>query len=35
LKGTPMLWWRKPDGSEAHLNGMPANVAQFVADLGS
>ena len=35
LKGTPMLWWRSPDGSAAHLDGVPTNVPQFIASLGS
>jgi hypothetical protein len=35
LKGTPMLWWRKSNGSAAHLDGVPTNVSQFVAGLGS
>ena len=35
LKGTPMLWWRSPDGSAAHLDGVPTNVPQFIANLGS
>lgn len=35
LKGTPMLWWRAPDGSTAHLDGVPTNVPQFIAGLGS
>ena len=35
LKGTPMLWWQTPNGSAAHLDGVPTNVAQFIAGLGS
>jgi hypothetical protein len=35
LKGTPMLWWQRPNGSVAHLDGVPTNVAQFIAGLGS
>ncbi|GAB0119820.1 hypothetical protein [Acidisoma sp. 7E03] len=35
LKGTPMFWWQKSDGSAAHLDGLPANAASFVASLGS
>ena len=35
LKGTPMFWWRKADGSTAHLDGVPTDAASFVAALGS
>lgn len=35
LKGTPMLWWRTPDGSAAHLDGVPTDVQQFIAGLRS
>ncbi len=35
LRGTPMLWWQSPDGSVAHLDGVPTNVQQFIAALGS
>ena len=35
LKGTPMLWWQSPDGSAAHFDGVPTNVPQFIAGLGS
>lgn len=35
LKGTPTLWWKNPDGSAAHLDGVPTDVPQFVAGLGS
>lgn len=34
LKGTPMFWWQKADGSAAHLDGLPADAASFVAALG-
>lgn len=35
LKGTPMFWWQKADGSAAHLDGLPGDAASFVAALGS
>ncbi|MBW4025697.1 MAG: hypothetical protein HIU92_21735 [Proteobacteria bacterium] len=35
LKGTPMFWWQKADGSTAHLDGVPTDAASFVAALGS
>lgn len=35
LKGTPMFWWQKADGSAAHLDGLPTNAASFIAALGS
>lgn len=35
LKGTPMLWWQSRDGSAAHFDGVPTNVPQFIAGLGS
>ena len=35
LKGTPMLWWRTPDGSAAHLDGVPMDVQQFIVGLRS
>jgi hypothetical protein len=35
LKGTPMFWWQKTDGSAAHFDGVPTDVAGFIAALGS
>jgi thiol:disulfide interchange protein DsbG len=35
LKGTPMFWWQKADGSAAHFDGVPTDAASFVAALGS
>ena len=35
LKGTPMLWWQKPDGTSSHLDGLPTDVPAFVAGLRS
>ena len=35
LKGTPMLWWQKPDGTSNHLDGLPPDVSSFVAGLRS
>jgi hypothetical protein len=34
LKGTPMFWWRRPDGTAAHADGMPPDVQAFIAGLG-
>ncbi|MGH7122048.1 MAG: hypothetical protein ACREFP_24155, partial [Acetobacteraceae bacterium] len=35
LKGTPTFIWRKPGGTEGRLDGVPTNVAAFVASIGS
>lgn len=34
LKGTPMFWWQRPDGTAAHADGMPPDVQAFIAGLG-
>lgn len=33
LTGTPTFFYRKPDGSEGRLDGMPTNVRALVADI--
>ena len=35
LKGTPTFVWRKPDGTEGRLDGLPEDVSAFVALIGS
>lgn len=35
LKGTPTFLWRKGDGSEGRLDGLPTSVPDFVASIGS
>ena len=35
LRGTPMFWWQKADGSTAYLDGAPTDAASFVAAVGS
>lgn len=35
LKGTPTFLWRKPDGPEGRLDGLPADVPAFIASIGS
>lgn len=35
LKGTPMFWWQKPDGTTSHLDGLPTDVPTFVMALRS
>lgn len=34
-KGTPILIWRKPDGGESRIDGLPANIAEMLSSLGS
>ena len=34
-KGTPILIWRKPGGGESRIDGLPANIAEMLASLGS
>ena len=34
LKGTPTFVWRKPDGTEGRLDGLPADVPAFIASIG-
>ena len=35
LHGTPTLVWRKPDGSEGRIDGIPGNVDALIASIGS
>lgn len=35
LKGTPTFIWRKPDGTEGRLDGVPVSVSAFIASIGS
>jgi thiol:disulfide interchange protein DsbG len=35
LKGTPTLVWRKADGSEGRLDGLPTDMAALLASIGS
>ena len=35
LKGTPTLVWRKADGSEGRLDGLPPDMAAVMASIGS
>jgi hypothetical protein len=35
LKATPTFVWRKPDGTEGQLVGVPQDVQAFVAAIGS
>ncbi len=35
VRGTPTFLWRKPDGSEGRIDGMPESVPAFIASLGS
>jgi thiol:disulfide interchange protein DsbG len=35
LTGTPTFVWRKPDGNEGRLDGLPTSVPDFIASIGS
>jgi thiol:disulfide interchange protein DsbG len=35
LKGTPTFVWRKPDGSEGRIDGLPGSVEALIASVGS
>jgi len=35
LQGTPTFIWRKPDGTEGRLDGIPTSVEELVASVGS
>lgn len=35
LQGTPTLVWRKSDGTEGRIDGLPTNVAAMIASIGS
>ena len=34
LQGTPTFFWRKPDGGEGRLDGMPSSVDALLSSLG-
>jgi thiol:disulfide interchange protein DsbG len=35
VTGTPTFVWRKPDGSEGRIDGLPESVPSLVASLGT
>jgi thiol:disulfide interchange protein DsbG len=35
LQGTPTLIWRKPDGTEGRIDGVPTNIDALIASIGS
>ncbi len=35
LRGTPTFIWRKPDGSEGRIDGLPSSVPALLASIGS
>ena len=35
VRGTPTFFWRKPDGGQGRLDGVPNNMGALVAALGS
>jgi thiol:disulfide interchange protein DsbG len=35
LKGTPTFIWRKPDGAEGRIDGIPMNMDVLVSSIGS
>ncbi len=35
LKGTPTFVWRKSDGTEGRLDGVPTDIAAMIASIGS
>ena len=35
LQGTPTLIWRKPDGTEGRIDGVPTNIDTLIASIGS
>ncbi len=35
LRGTPTLIWRKPDGTEGRIDGIPSSMDALVASMGS
>jgi thiol:disulfide interchange protein DsbG len=34
LKGTPTFIWRKPDGTEGRIDGIPTSIDALVASAG-
>ena len=35
LKGTPTFIWRKPDGTEGRIDGIPISMDALVSSVGS
>jgi thiol:disulfide interchange protein DsbG len=35
VKGTPTFVWRKTDGTEGRIDGLPASVPDLLASVGS
>jgi thiol:disulfide interchange protein DsbG len=35
LQGTPTFLWKKPDGTEGRLDGMPTSIDTLIASIGS
>ena len=35
LQGTPTLIWRKPDGAEGRIDGVPTSIDTLIASIGS
>ena len=35
VRGTPTFVWRKPDGSEGRMDGIPNDVGAMIAAIGS
>jgi thiol:disulfide interchange protein DsbG len=35
LRGTPTFIWRKPDGTEGRIDGIPMNMDALVSSVGS
>jgi thiol:disulfide interchange protein DsbG len=35
LRGTPTLVWRKPDGTEGRIDGVPTSIDALLASMGS
>ena len=35
VKGTPTLVWRKADGTEGRIDGLPTSVPDLLASVGS
>jgi thiol:disulfide interchange protein DsbG len=34
LKGTPTFIWRKPDGTEGRIDGIPTSIDALVSSVG-
>jgi len=35
LKGTPTFIWRKPDGTEGRIDGIPVSMDALISSVGS